>query len=174
MSYIEPFFSFLSLYRLHLLRGLLHRCLTVTLQKCFLTYQTSPNFPLAWGWVDTVWTFTLGRTVHLRTCRHPSMSKFRQTCYTLLSTTTDKTSRGSIFLEEWCSSHQWTSRNYNIYPGCSRGLKWFNILVNVSFLLFCHHFYKQKPDIPTPKKHIPLLYWFILQGQVMLMWKAGY
>ena len=31
---------------------MLHHCFAASLHKCFVGYETSPDFPSAWGWVD--------------------------------------------------------------------------------------------------------------------------
>ena len=43
-----------------LLETALQRCFTVTLQKCFVDYETPPNFPSAWGCVDNDLIFSFG------------------------------------------------------------------------------------------------------------------
>ena len=40
---------------LKLLRRMLQCCFAVKLQKCFMDYATSPDFPSSWGWVDNDW-----------------------------------------------------------------------------------------------------------------------
>ena len=55
-----------SLRLLQLFRRTLQHCFAVKLQKCFVDDKTSPDFPLAWGQVDSDSIYFLGRTVPLK------------------------------------------------------------------------------------------------------------
>ena len=45
---------------LQLFRRMLQCCLTVMLQKCFVGFDTKPDFPSAWRWGDNNWIFISG------------------------------------------------------------------------------------------------------------------
>lgn len=49
-------------------RRTLKCCFAVTLQKCSVYCNTSPDFPVTWLWVDSVWYIIFGWTVPLRSC----------------------------------------------------------------------------------------------------------
>ena len=53
---MEPFYVFveffLSPHLLQLLRIMLQHCFAVKPQKYFVDNETSPDLPLAWGWLD--------------------------------------------------------------------------------------------------------------------------
>ena len=50
-------FHHISLHLRRLFRRTLQHRFAVKLQKCFVGYETSPNFPSAWGRVETDWLF---------------------------------------------------------------------------------------------------------------------